>query len=56
MRSQNSSRDSGTNDLNKPVQRYLNMVYLTFGGLCFLAATGAYIGLFLIKGGYIPPL
>ncbi|CAG8713412.1 29060_t:CDS:1, partial [Racocetra persica] len=49
MKSQNSSRDSRTNDLNKPVQHYLNMVYLTFGGLCFLATSGAYTDLYLIK-------
>ncbi|CAG8718706.1 19859_t:CDS:1, partial [Cetraspora pellucida] len=53
MSSQNSSRDSGAftnvNDPNKPVQHYLNTVYLTFGSLCFLAASGAYTGLYLIK-------
>ncbi|CAG8825276.1 9338_t:CDS:1, partial [Racocetra persica] len=47
------NRDSGTftsvDDPNKSVQHHLNMVYLTFGGLCFLAASGAYSGLYLIK-------
>ncbi|CAG8543398.1 29475_t:CDS:1, partial [Racocetra persica] len=49
MKSQNSSRNSGTNDLNKPVQCYLSMVYLIFGVLSFLATSEAYTGLYFIK-------
>ncbi|CAG8534401.1 4893_t:CDS:2, partial [Racocetra persica] len=45
----NSDAFMNVNDPNKPVQHYLNMVYLTFGGLCSLAASEAYTGLYLIK-------